>query len=104
MAPRPMAPRRARRRESMMRTATCLTSRITTLVVAVNVAVLLVLSLHAPAAAQGQPVTAQITRVAGPVEVLPKGPPATQWHRATTGMRLGDGDQIRALAGGSADL
>jgi hypothetical protein len=37
-----------------------------------------------------------------PVEVMRRG--QTSWVGASTGMRLGDGDQIRALAGGSAEL
>jgi hypothetical protein len=37
-----------------------------------------------------------------PVEVMRRG--QTTWAAASTGMRLGDGDQIRALAGGSAEL
>jgi hypothetical protein len=70
----------------------------------VGLVLTLVLGFQASALAQGQPVTAEITRVAGAVEVLPKGPPATQWKAATQGTQLGDGDQIRALSGGSAEL
>jgi hypothetical protein len=46
--------------------------------------------------------SAEITRFTGPVQVLHKGEP--QWIPAAVGLRLIDGDQIRALAAGSAQL
>jgi FecR protein len=48
------------------------------------------------------PVSAEAVRVTGRVEALPKG--QTQWAPVTVGARFVEGDQVRALAGGSADL
>jgi hypothetical protein len=56
-----------------------------------------------PAAAQLTPATAQITRVSGPVEARVGGPTAA-WTPAQVGMRLAEQDELRALAGGSAEL
>ncbi|MBI4636378.1 MAG: FecR domain-containing protein [Candidatus Rokubacteria bacterium] len=65
--------------------------------------VVLVLAVAIPAAdAQMRSGTAEVTRAAGRVEVLRKG--QTQWGALTTGTRLAEGDQVRAFAGGSADL
>jgi hypothetical protein len=55
-------------------------------------------STHAEVAAG----SAEITRFTGPVQVLRKG--EAQWIPAAVGLRLVDGDQIRALAAGSAQL
>lgn len=55
------------------------------------------------AAAQLVPATAEITRVAGPVEVRVGGPTAA-WVPARAGMRLAEHDEIRALSGASAEL
>ena len=53
--------------------------------------------------AGGQPSsTAEIVKMTRPVEVLRQG--QTTWTAAAPGTRLGEGDQIRALAGGSAEL
>ena len=52
--------------------------------------------------AELQPATADVMRTAGPVDVLRKG--QSQWVPAVVGMQLVDGDQIRALSKGSADL
>src|SRR5438874_9407408 len=46
--------------------------------------------------------SAEIVRAAGRVDILPKG--QGTWVPGTIGARLVEGDQIRALAGGSADL
>jgi hypothetical protein len=63
---------------------------------------LIVLGAALPAAAQLRPSTAQITRVAGRVEVQRSGQAA--WAAATVGGTLAAGDHIRAMAGGSAEL
>lgn len=62
----------------------------------------LVLAAWVPAEAQMRPVSAEVVRVAGHVEGLPKG--LTQWTPVTVGARFVEGDQIRALASSSADL
>jgi hypothetical protein len=56
-----------------------------------------------PAAGQMTPGTAQITRVTGPVEAR-LGGPAAAWAPARVGMRLAEQDELRAFAGGSAEL
>jgi hypothetical protein len=56
-----------------------------------------------PAAAQLVPSTAEITVVRGAVEVRLGGPTAP-WTPARPGMRLAELDEIRALAGASAEL
>jgi len=71
-------------------------------VVVLGAALVLSLLLPLSAAAQLQPAAADIIRTVGPVSVLRKG--AAQWVPATAGMQLVDGDQIRALGGGTADL
>jgi hypothetical protein len=63
---------------------------------------LLVLAAGGPVEAQMRPASAEIARATGRVDVLPKG--QTAWGPGAVGARLVEGDQIRALAGGSADL
>lgn len=70
--------------------------------VIVAVVGLLVLTAWGPAAAQMRAASAEIVRATGRVDVLPKG--QTGWVPATVGARLVEGDQVRALAGGAADL
>jgi hypothetical protein len=55
-----------------------------------------------PVFAQLQPAYAEVAQVNGPVEVMRRGQP--QWIAATNGTRLVEGDQIRALSKGSAEL
>jgi hypothetical protein len=43
-----------------------------------------------------------ISHMAGRVEVLPRG--QTTWQAARTGTRVSEGDQVRSLAGGNAEL
>lgn len=62
----------------------------------------LVLAAWVPAHAQLRPVSAEVVRVNGRVEAQPKG--QTQWTSVAVGARFVEGDQVRALAGGSADL
>ncbi len=63
----------------------------------------LVLLTAAPAVqAQGKAATATITQVTGRVQTLRLG--QTNWAPATVGGQLGERDEIRALAGGSAVL
>jgi hypothetical protein len=62
----------------------------------------LVLAAWVPAQAQLRPVSAEVVRVNGRVEAQPKG--QTQWTPVAVGARFVEGDQVRALAGGSADL
>ena len=63
----------------------------------------LVLLTAAPAVqAQGKAATATITQVTGRVQTLRLG--QTNWAPATVGAQLGERDEIRALAGGSAVL
>ena len=66
------------------------------------VGVLMALALSASAEAQMRASSAEIVRAAGRVDILPKG--QGTWVPGTIGARLVEGDQIRALAGGSADL
>ncbi len=63
---------------------------------------ILLLAAWGQAEAQLRPSSAEIVRAAGRVETLAKGQSA--WSPAPVGARLVEGDQIRALAGGSADL
>jgi len=63
---------------------------------------LLVLTAWGPAEAQMRAASAEIVRATGRVDVLPKG--QASWVPATVGARLVEGDQVRALAGGAADL
>ena len=65
------------------------------------VGLLLLLSWSA-AEAQVQAASAEVAKVTGRVEVLPKG--TQNWAPATVGARLVEGDQIRALQSASADL
>jgi len=60
------------------------------------------LALPHPAGAQQPPVSAELTRVIGRVEMLRKG--QTQWGPAVIGARLVEGDDIRAFSGASAEL
>ena len=62
----------------------------------------LVLAAWVPAEAQLRPVSAEVVRVNGRVDAQPKG--QTQWTPVAVGARFVEGDQVRALAGGSADL
>jgi len=68
----------------------------------IAVITLAVLALLTSSAAAQQPATAEIAKMTRPVEVMRRGQSA--WVAATVGMRLADGDQIRALGGGSAEL
>ena len=66
------------------------------------VGLLAMLALSGPAQAQMTAATAEVVRLVGRVDLMPKGQAA--WTAASLGARLREGDQIRALAGGSADL
>jgi FecR protein len=63
---------------------------------------LLVLAAWGSAQAQMQPASAELVRATGRVDLMPKG--QSTWTPGSVGARLVEGDQIRALAGGSADL
>jgi hypothetical protein len=63
---------------------------------------MLVLAAWGRAEAQMRAASAEIVRATGRVDVLPKG--QTSWIPAAVGARLVEGDQVRALAGGAADL
>lgn len=65
-------------------------------------AALIVVAAWGQAEAELRPASAEIVRAAGRVETLAKG--QLVWSPATIGGRLVEGDQIRALSGGSADL
>ena len=65
-------------------------------------AVMALLLIAAPAWAALQPGKAELKRVTGKVEVMAKG--QTAWAPAQVGMKLGAGDDIRAHAGGAAEL
>lgn len=54
------------------------------------------------AEAQMRAASAELVRVTGRVDVLAKG--QSTWTAATVGARLVEGDQVRALVGGAADL
>jgi hypothetical protein len=60
------------------------------------------LAVPEPAAAQLQNATAEVARVTGRTEVLRRN--QAVWVPGSQGMRLAEGDQIRAFAGASADL
>ena len=62
----------------------------------------LVLVAWSAADAQMRPSSAELVRVSGRVEILPKG--QTTWTPASVGARLVEGDQVRAMAGAAADL
>jgi len=64
--------------------------------------VLAVLACAFPAAAQLQPSYAEVAQMSGPVEILRRG--QAKWLPASAGARLVEGDQIRALSGGTAEL
>jgi len=68
----------------------------------VVVGALMALALPHPAGAQQAPVSAELTRVVGRVELLRKG--QTQWGPAVVGARVVEGDDIRAFSGASAEL
>jgi hypothetical protein len=70
--------------------------------VVVGVVGLLLLAAWGSADAQMRPASAEVVRATGRVDILPKG--QTTWVPATVGARLVEGDQVRALAGGAADL
>jgi FecR protein len=63
---------------------------------------LLVLAAWGSAQAQMQPASAELVRATGRVDLMPRGQAA--WTPGSVGARLVEGDQIRALAGASADL
>jgi FecR-like protein len=63
---------------------------------------LMALALPHPSGAQQPPVSAELSRVVGRVEMLRKG--QTQWGPAVVGARLVEGDDIRAFSGASAEL
>ena len=63
---------------------------------------LLVLAAWGSAEAQMRAASAEVVRATGRVDVLPKG--QSTWVPTTVGARLVEGDQVRALAGGAADL
>ena len=71
-------------------------------VLAIALGALMALALPHPAGAQQPPVSAELTRVIGRVEMLRKG--QTQWGPAVIGARLVEGDDIRAFSGASAEL
>ena len=66
------------------------------------IGLLALLVLSGAAEAQMTAATAEVVRVVGRVDVILKGQAA--WTPAALGARLREGDQIRALAGGAADL
>jgi hypothetical protein len=66
------------------------------------VGLLALLALSGSSEAQMTAATAEVVRVVGRVDVILKGQAA--WAPVSLGARLREGDQIRALAGGSADL
>lgn len=72
------------------------------LVAAALLGVLFSLALADPGLAQPAPASAELTRVIGRVEILRKG--QTQWIPAVIGVRLVEGDDIRAFSGAQAEL
>jgi hypothetical protein len=70
--------------------------------VVLGLVAVVLLAAWGQAEAQLRPASAEITNVVGRVETLAKG--QTNWVPATVGRRLQEGDQVRAMAGGSADL
>jgi hypothetical protein len=72
------------------------------LVTMVGLGSLLLLVSPGPVLAQQAGAKAEIKRVIGRVEVLPKG--QTQWLPVVIGAQLAEGDDIRAYAGASAEL
>ena len=55
-----------------------------------------------PVSAQLQPAYAEVAAISGPVELMRRG--QSQWVSASDGARLVEGDQIRALSKGTAEL
>ena len=72
------------------------------LVAAMTLAALGQITLATPALAQQGPVSAELKRVIGRVEILRKG--QTQWIPAVIGAQLVEGDDIRAFSGAQAEL
>ena len=72
------------------------------LVTMVGLGSLLLLLSSGPVLAQQAGARAEIKRVIGRVEVLPKG--QTQWLPVVIGAQLAEGDDIRAFSGASAEL
>ena len=70
--------------------------------VIIGVVGLLLLAAWGSAEAQMRSASAELVRATGRVDILPKG--QTAWVPANVGARLVEGDQVRALAGGAADL
>jgi hypothetical protein len=70
--------------------------------VIIGVVGLLLLAAWGSAEAQMRPASAELVRATGRVDILPEG--QTAWVPANVGARLVEGDQVRALAGGAADL
>lgn len=68
--------------------------------VVLGIVAALVLAAWSSAQAQMRPSSAELVRVKGRVEILSRG--QTTWTAA--GARLVEGDQVRAMAGGGADL
>jgi hypothetical protein len=68
----------------------------------IGIVAALVLAAWGSAEAQMRPSSAEVVRVTGRVEILPKG--QTNWAPAAVGARLVEGDQVRALAAAAADL
>lgn len=77
-------------------------SKATARRVTVGLVGVLLLLAWGHAEAQLPAASAEVTRAAGQVSILAKG--QQTWVPAAVGARLVEGDQIRALAGGSADL
>ena len=72
------------------------------LAVALVLGALLPLALVGPALAQQAPLSAELKRVIGRVEILRKG--QAQWIPAVIGAQLVEGDDIRAFSGAQAEL
>lgn len=70
--------------------------------VVVGIVASLILAAWGSAHAQIRPASAEVVRANGRVDLMAKG--QTAWTPATVGARLVEGDQIRTLAGGAADL
>ncbi len=71
-------------------------------IIRVGLGALVLMLVAATAGAQTRLDTAEVTRVTGRVEMLRQGQPP--WLAVPIGARLGVHDEIRALAGGSAEL
>jgi hypothetical protein len=70
--------------------------------VVLGIVAVLVLAAWSAADAQMRPSSAELVRVNGRVEILPRG--QTTWTAAAVGARLVEGDQVRAMASAAADL